>query len=80
MAYDKDWRACLLEQRCDGERIVVRFQTLMLLEAAPRNNTYVVQVGETCRLQIEHDGKNRVLPAEHLQERIQAPKKTTIVP
>ena len=39
----------------------------------------VVQVGETCRLQIEHDGKNRVLPAEHLQERIQAPKKTTIV-
>lgn len=40
----------------------------------------VVQVGETCRLQIEHDGKNRVLPAEHLQDRIQAPKKTQIVP
>jgi len=40
----------------------------------------VVQVGETCRLQIEHDGKNRVLPAEHLQDQIQAPKKTQIVP
>lgn len=40
----------------------------------------IVQVGETCRLQIERDGKNRVLPAEHLQERIQAPKKTQIVP
>jgi outer membrane lipoprotein SlyB len=39
----------------------------------------VVQPGETCRLQIEHDGKNRVLPAEHLQESIQAPKKTQIV-
>lgn len=39
----------------------------------------IVQVGETCRLQIEHDGKNRVLPAEHLQETIQAPKKTQIV-
>ena len=40
----------------------------------------VVQVGETCRLQIEHDGKNRVLPAEHLQDAIRAPKKTQIVP
>ncbi len=40
----------------------------------------VVQVGETCRLQIEHDGKNRVLPAEHLQDSISAPKKTTITP
>lgn len=39
----------------------------------------VVQVGETCRLQIEHDGKNRVLPAEHLQDRIQAPKQTQII-
>lgn len=39
----------------------------------------VVQPGETCRLQIEHDGKNRVLPAEHLQDSIQAPKKTQIV-
>jgi len=39
----------------------------------------VVQVGETCRLQIEHDGKNRVLPAEHLQDAIQAPKKTQII-
>ncbi len=40
----------------------------------------VVQVGETCRLQIEHDGKNRVLPAEHLQDSIKAPKKTQITP
>jgi outer membrane lipoprotein SlyB len=40
----------------------------------------VVQVGETCRLQIEHDGKNRVLPAEHLQDSITAPKQTKIVP
>ena len=39
----------------------------------------VVQVGDTCRLQIEHDGKNRVLPAEHLQDAIQAPKKTQII-
>lgn len=40
----------------------------------------VVQVGETCRLQIEQDGKNRVLPAEQLQDSIKAPKKTQIVP
>lgn len=40
----------------------------------------VVQVGETCRLQIEHNGMNRVLPAEHLQDSISAPKKTTITP
>lgn len=40
----------------------------------------VVQVGETCRLQIEADGKNRVLPAEHLQDSISAPKQTKIVP
>jgi outer membrane lipoprotein SlyB len=40
----------------------------------------VVQVGETCRLQIEHNGMNRVLPAEHLQDSISAPKKTKIVP
>lgn len=39
----------------------------------------VVQVGETCRLQIAHDGKNRVLPAEQLQDRIQAPKRTQII-
>jgi outer membrane lipoprotein SlyB len=39
----------------------------------------IVQVGETCRLQIEHDGMNRVLPAEHLQDSIQAPKKTEII-
>ena len=38
----------------------------------------IVQVGETCRLQIEHNGMNRVLPAEHLQDSIQAPKKTQI--
>jgi len=40
----------------------------------------IVQVGETCRLQIEQDGKNRVLPAEHLQDAIKAPKKTQIIP
>ena len=40
----------------------------------------VVQVGETCRLQIEQDGKNRVLPAEQLQDQIRAPKQTKIVP
>jgi outer membrane lipoprotein SlyB len=39
----------------------------------------VVQKGETCRLQIEHNGMNRVLPAEHLQDAIQAPKKTQII-
>jgi outer membrane lipoprotein SlyB len=39
----------------------------------------VVQPGETCRLQIEHDGKNRVLPAEQLPDAIQAPKKTQII-
>lgn len=39
----------------------------------------VVQKGETCRLQIEHNGMNRVLPAEHLQDSIQAPKKTQII-
>ncbi len=38
----------------------------------------VVQPGETCRLQIDADGKNRVLPAEHLPETIQAPKATTV--
>ncbi len=40
----------------------------------------IVQVGETCRLQIAQDGKNRVLPAEQLPGRISAPKTTTIVP
>ncbi|MDH3231740.1 MAG: hypothetical protein OEN55_18270 [Alphaproteobacteria bacterium] len=40
----------------------------------------VVQVGETCRLQIEHNGMNRVLPAEQLQDAISAPKKTQIIP
>lgn len=39
----------------------------------------VVQVGETCRLQIARDGKNRVLPAEQLQDSIQAPKQTQII-
>lgn len=39
----------------------------------------IVQVGETCRLQIEHNGMNRVLPAEHLQDSISAPKKTQII-
>lgn len=38
----------------------------------------VVNPGETCRMQIENDGKNRVLPAEHLPEQINAPKTTTV--
>jgi outer membrane lipoprotein SlyB len=38
----------------------------------------VVQQGETCRMQVENDGKNRVLPAEHLPDQIQAPKTTTL--
>jgi outer membrane lipoprotein SlyB len=38
----------------------------------------VVQPGETCRMQIEQDGKNRVLPAEHLPDQISAPKTTTV--
>jgi len=38
----------------------------------------VVQPGETCRLQVEQDGKNRVLPAEHLPDTINAPKTTTV--
>lgn len=38
----------------------------------------VVQPGDTCRMQIEHDGKNRVLPAEQLPDQIQAPKTTTV--
>ena len=38
----------------------------------------VVQPGDTCRLQTEHDGKNRVLPAEHLPDQINAPKMTTV--
>ena len=38
----------------------------------------VVQVGETCRMQIGNDGKNRILPAEHLPDWIDAPKKTTV--
>ena len=38
----------------------------------------VVQPGETCRMQIENDGKNRILPAEHLPDQINAPKTTTV--
>jgi len=38
----------------------------------------VVQAGQSCRMQIEHDGKNRVLPAEQLPEQIQAPTTTTV--
>lgn len=38
----------------------------------------IVQPGETCRLQIANDGRNRVLPAEHLPATISAPKKTTV--
>jgi outer membrane lipoprotein SlyB len=38
----------------------------------------IVQAGETCRLQIESNGMNRVLPAEHLPGSIAAPKNTTV--
>ncbi|MBE9553501.1 MAG: hypothetical protein IMF05_08565 [Proteobacteria bacterium] len=38
----------------------------------------VVQPGDTCRMQIENDGKNRILPAEHLPDQINAPKTTTV--
>ena len=38
----------------------------------------VVQPGDTCRMQIEHDGKNRILPAEHLPDQINAPTTTTV--
>lgn len=38
----------------------------------------IVRAGDTCRLQIERDGKNRVLPAEQLPDRINAPKQTTV--
>lgn len=41
-------------------------------------NDRIVQAGETCRLQIEQDGKNRVLPAEQLPDTISAPKATTV--
>ena len=36
----------------------------------------VVNAGQTCRMQIEHDGKNRILPAEQLPEQINAPTTT----
>lgn len=39
----------------------------------------VVNVGETCRLQVAADGRNRVLPAEHLPGQILAPKSTQII-
>jgi outer membrane lipoprotein SlyB len=39
----------------------------------------IVKAGESCRLQIEHDGKNRVLPAEQLPDAVKAPKKTQII-
>ena len=37
----------------------------------------IVSVGETCRLQVSADGKNRVLPAEQLTDTIARPKTTT---
>lgn len=40
----------------------------------------VVHAGESCRLQISYDGKNRVLPAEQLPGAVNAPKTTRIVP
>lgn len=39
----------------------------------------IVQPGETCRMQIAAGGKNRVLPAEHLPDAIEAPKTTAVV-
>lgn len=41
-------------------------------------NDRIVLAGDTCRLQIESDGMSRVLPAEHLPDRIDAPKETTV--
>jgi outer membrane lipoprotein SlyB len=41
-------------------------------------NDRIVQAGDTCRLQIENDGMSRVLPAEHLPDRVDAPKETTV--
>lgn len=38
----------------------------------------IVQPGETCRLQIAADGRNRVLPAEYLPAAIEAPKTTQV--
>lgn len=38
----------------------------------------VVQPGEPRRMQIEQDGKNSELPAEHLPEPFNAPKMTTV--
>ena len=34
----------------------------------------MIAVGETCRLQVALDGRNRLLPAEQLAEQMYAPK------
>lgn len=40
----------------------------------------VLAANDSCRVQIGFDGKNRVLPAEHLPDAVVAPKTTTVVP
>lgn len=40
----------------------------------------ILAMNETCRLQVGVNGKNRVLPAEHLSDEVFAPKQTTIKP
>jgi outer membrane lipoprotein SlyB len=42
-------------------------------------NDRVVRIGDTCRLQMAADGRNRVLPAENLPDQIMAPKTTQFV-
>ncbi len=39
----------------------------------------VVNVGETCRMQVSHDGRNRILPAENLAGEVMVPKETKVV-
>lgn len=40
----------------------------------------MVAAGETCRLQVGPDGRNRILPAEQLASEMYAPKETKLVP
>ena len=40
----------------------------------------MVATGETCRLQVGPDGRNRILPAEQLATEMYAPKETKLVP
>ncbi|MCB1696592.1 MAG: hypothetical protein H6984_03360 [Pseudomonadales bacterium] len=39
----------------------------------------VLAVNDSCRLQVASDGRNRVLPAEHLPTEVYAPKTTALV-